>query len=314
MKTSSHSLSSQNHILRKILYRQNPIRLVLNHAILLILTLISLISASNSVLAKPVSTNSATVAELTILSGSDRMPGFIYIAAGEGPHPTVVFLHGYPGNERSLDVAQAARAAGWNAVYFNYRGAWGAEGEFSFMNAEADVQSTLKYLSNPDNAARLRIDPKQLSLVGHSMGGHMSVAGMLDNENVRCAVAYDGVTIGAWAVSDTLWSDYSDTLFMLKDWSGAKSITEVDAHRAKFDLVPRLRSLGERHLLILAADTQVIPIEQHITPIVEAVRQQSPSQLEYHVIQDDHSFSSNRKAVTELTISFLNRRCLANQE
>ena len=314
MKNLRNNASLLDNMLHKTPRKQNQAQCVLNKATLTVLTLLALVVAPNIVLAKPLSSDAATIAELTILSGGDRMPGLIYIAAGKGPHPTAVFLHGYPGNERSLDVAQAARAAGWNAVYFNYRGAWGAEGEFSFMNAEADVQSTLKYLSDPDNATRLRIDPKQLSLVGHSLGGHMSVAGMLDNENVRCAVAYDGVNIGAWAVSDTLWSDYSDTLFMLKDWSGAKSISEVDAHRAKFDLVPRLRSLGERHLLILAADTQVIPMEQHITPIVEAVRQQSPSQLEYHVIQDDHSFSSNRKAVTELTISFLNRQCLAKQE
>ena len=102
------------------------------------------------------------------------------------------------------------------------------------MNAEADVQSTLKYLSDPDNATRLRIDPKQLSLVGTQLGGATCPWRVCSTtKNVRCAVAYDGVNIGAWAVSDTLWSDYSDTLFMLKDWSGAKSISEVDAHRAQ---------------------------------------------------------------------------------
>ena len=314
MNNSRNNPLPLNRKTREILYKRNQTPFVLTPVTLLLITMIAFVTASHTTLAAPVSSNAASVAELTILSGGDRMPGLIYMAAGEGPHPTAVFLHGYPGNERSLDVAQAARAAGWNAVYFNYRGSWGAEGEFSFMNAEADVQSALKYLSNQDNATRLRIDPTQLSLVGHSMGGHMSVAGMLDSNNVRCAVAYDGVNIGTWAVSDKMWRDYSDTLFMLKGWSGAKSVAEVDAHGAKFDLVPRLKSLGERHILIVAADTQVVPMQLHITPIVEAVRKQSPSQLEYHVIQDDHSFSANRKALTDLTISFLNRRCLAKQE
>ena len=33
------------------------------------------------------------------------------IAAGAGPHPTMLLLHGLPGNERNLDLAQAARRA-----------------------------------------------------------------------------------------------------------------------------------------------------------------------------------------------------------
>ena len=37
----------------------------------------------------------------------------IVLAAGAGTHPVVVFLHGYPGNERNLDLAQAVRRAGF---------------------------------------------------------------------------------------------------------------------------------------------------------------------------------------------------------
>ncbi|MDO8912512.1 MAG: hypothetical protein Q8N10_08825 [Phenylobacterium sp.] len=32
------------------------------------------------------------------------------------------------GNEKNLDLAQAVRRAGWNAVTFNYRGSWGSPG------------------------------------------------------------------------------------------------------------------------------------------------------------------------------------------
>jgi len=38
----------------------------------------------------------------------------------------VVLLHGYPGNERNLDLAQARRRDGWDIVFFHYRGAWGS--------------------------------------------------------------------------------------------------------------------------------------------------------------------------------------------
>ena len=48
--------------------------------------------------------------------------GIIYTPSGPGPHPTLVICHGLPGNEKNLDLAQAVRRAGWNAVTFNYRG------------------------------------------------------------------------------------------------------------------------------------------------------------------------------------------------
>jgi hypothetical protein len=34
-------------------------------------------------------------------------------------------LHGFPGNERNFDVAQALRRAGYAALVFHYRGSWG---------------------------------------------------------------------------------------------------------------------------------------------------------------------------------------------
>jgi len=76
----------------------------------------------------------ASMATFTIASGGSRMNGLVYLAAGPGPHPVVVFLHGYPGNEKNLDLAQAVRRAGYQAVYFDYRGIWGSGGIFSFAH------------------------------------------------------------------------------------------------------------------------------------------------------------------------------------
>src|SRR5216110_767038 len=63
--------------------------------------------------------------ELQIPSAGSLLQGFMYKANGSKPHPTLILLHGYPGNERNLDLAQTVRAHGWNVVYFNYRGSWG---------------------------------------------------------------------------------------------------------------------------------------------------------------------------------------------
>ena len=50
------------------------------------------------------------------------MYSVIYIASGPGPHPTVLMLHGFPGNEKNLDLAYSFRRAGWNVlVPFTWR-------------------------------------------------------------------------------------------------------------------------------------------------------------------------------------------------
>ena len=93
---------------------------------------------------------------LHIPSGGVQINGLAYLAAGAGPHPTVVIAHGLPGNEKNLDLAQAIRRSGWNAVTFNYRGSWGSPGTFSFTGNLDDARAVLAYLRTPANAAGAR--------------------------------------------------------------------------------------------------------------------------------------------------------------
>jgi pimeloyl-ACP methyl ester carboxylesterase len=271
---------------------------------------------TNAVITENPDTVMASITELTIESHGSRMPGLAYLAAGSGPHPTALLLHGYPGNEKNLDVAQALRRNGWNVVFFHYRGAWGSEGEFSFRNSEQDVQAVLNYMRDPAHAKTLRIDPELISIVGHSMGGHMAIAGILDNENVRCAIAYDGANMGAKGKglfndpeASAMWSNYSDTLFMLEGWSGAKAMKEINEFGRELDLVTRANKINRRSVLLIAADTDVIPIELHIKPLLGALATTEDSDVHYLLIDDDHSFSSSRLELIEATEGFLNQRC-----
>ena len=62
----------------------------------------------------------------------------------------VVLLHGFPGEERNLDLAHALGRSGWSVLFFHYRGAWGSEGAFSFRNVIGDVKAAV---SNPATGA-----------------------------------------------------------------------------------------------------------------------------------------------------------------
>lgn len=106
------------------------------------------------------------------------------VAAGPGPHPTMLLLHGLPGNERNLDLAQAARRAGWNVLTFTYRGAWGSEGIFSIQHAVEDTRAAIGYLRSAQAGLDFNVDTSRIVVAGHSMGGYMAAhAAVLD---ARC--------------------------------------------------------------------------------------------------------------------------------
>ena len=103
-----------------------------------------------------------------------EMNALFFQAAGPGPHPTMLLLHGLPGNERNLDLAQTVRRAGWNVLTFTYRGAWGSEGTFSIQHAVADTEAALGWLQSDDAARDFGIDRARIVVAGHSMGGYMA--------------------------------------------------------------------------------------------------------------------------------------------
>src|SRR5690348_84071 len=123
----------------------------------------------------PRGVDSASMQTMQIPSHGALMNALVYVAAGAGPHPAVILLHGFPGNERNLDLAQDMRRAGWDVLYFNYRGSWGTPGDFSFSHGIEDTAAAVAYLRQPAIAKKLRLDPSRIVLIGHSMGGFMAI-------------------------------------------------------------------------------------------------------------------------------------------
>lgn len=54
----------------------------------------------------------ASMEEVMVPSHGQQLLGVFYLAAGSGAHPTAVIMHGFPGYEQNLDLAQAIRRAG----------------------------------------------------------------------------------------------------------------------------------------------------------------------------------------------------------
>ena len=80
--------------------------------------------------------------DIIIESHGSRMFMRLYIPAFEDCEsscPAVLMLHGYPGNEKNIDIAQSLRMAGVAAVQFSYRGVWGSHGYYSLTHVIEDT-------------------------------------------------------------------------------------------------------------------------------------------------------------------------------
>src|SRR5262245_11972232 len=63
---------------------------------------------------EPDPANPASMEAPDVPSHGYRMHAVLYLAAGAGPHPTVLLMHGFPGNEQNMDLAYAIQRAGWD--------------------------------------------------------------------------------------------------------------------------------------------------------------------------------------------------------
>jgi uncharacterized protein len=259
----------------------------------------------------------AATTELVFESGGARMFGLIYEAPGPGPHPTAIVLHGFPGNERNLDLAQAIRRSGWNAVFFHYRGAWGSEGAFGFGHVLEDVAAVAAQLAQPDFAAQHRIDPKRLALVGHSMGGFASLVSGSELPAVDCVASLAGANLGLWAEAVRTPEGEARMAGALETWggpirgtSGAALVAEVRASEARFDLRRHAPQLATKPVLLVAgARDDVTPPTLHHDPLAAAISAQPGANLRTAVLDADHAFADRRVELTRLVVGWLASEC-----
>jgi pimeloyl-ACP methyl ester carboxylesterase len=259
----------------------------------------------------------AALAELHFTSAGARLNGLLYLAAGSGPHPTVVLLHGYPGNERNLDLAQSIRRAGMNVLFFHYRGAWGSGGDFSFANAQADVAAALAYLRDSATAVRHRVDRRRLALVGHSMGGWLALRGAAADADVRCVAGLeiadmsrrgargDSAAMKARADFIAYTADLTSPGGPLRAAMSADSLVGTLAANADAWSLPAAASaLRDRPVLLL--DNTV---NADHAPLVAALKQSGARRVTTHVWPTDHSFSDRRVALGRTVVEWLRTSC-----
>jgi pimeloyl-ACP methyl ester carboxylesterase len=262
------------------------------------------------------SAHPARLAEVAFESRGDRLNGIFYLPAGVGSHPVVVLLHGNPGNERNLDVAQALRRAGYAVLYFNYRGSWGSGGTFSRTHALEDVHAALGFVRSGVAAERYGTDSTRVALVGHSMGGWLALLAAAADPRVVCVGALDFVNTGARG-RRLFWDRAADSARIAGDsWlaapggpyrtegGGAALVAEVKANADRWDVLAYAPALRERRVLLIGSANRT----EHDS-LVAALGGPRASGLTAHWWPADHSFSDRRIALARAILDWVRGPC-----
>jgi uncharacterized protein len=243
---------------------------------------------------------------LHIPSGGVEINGVGYLAGGAGVHPTVVLLHGLPGNEKNLDLAQAIRRAGWNCVTFNYRGSWGSPGSFSFEGNLADAKAALAFVRDPANAAKYGFDTKKLVLAGHSMGGWVTALTAAQDPGLAGAVMISAADMGGRGAvpgaKPIVVKSMETEMESLAGTSPEKMADEIIGFSPRLSFNAAVaKGLSKKPLLVITSDDGLAAMGDKLAAAVKA----DGGPVTGLHIATDHSYSGKRIALEAAVIQWL---------
>jgi len=226
-------------------------------------------------------------------SHGSKLLGTIYRPDGKGKKPTVLLLHGIPGNEKNVDLAYALRAAGWNAVTFHYRGCWGSEGNYSLTGIADDTIAVIDYLSQRND-----VDMKRFAVVGMSLGGWGVVAAAARDDRIRAVISINPlVDPNDYAIAD----DYAESFAAMLN-----GVTPKELRSQWMNLTPLqdiAAKLATRPTMLITGEADELFSIEHQQVLVEAL----PSIEWWRIPNGTHTFGDHRTILVRGVVDWLTR-------
>ncbi|MEZ0541934.1 alpha/beta hydrolase family protein [Fibrella arboris] len=242
-----------------------------------------------------------SIKSIKVVSGQATLPVLQYYPTGKGPHPTLILLHGYTGMAGNVDVATTLSRAGWNVLFFRYRGSWGMPGEFTFQNCIDDAVNIATHVKL--NARLLHVDTSRLVLFGHSMGGWVALKAAARLPFIKKVFA-----LSTWDIYPSFakaeangtagnWYKEAEGYPELTITSGKALYKPVLSDSLTFKLPADLNEL---------ADTKLFFLDEHTNnkDLVTSYKKHNLN-VTYEVWKSDHSFTYTRIAMLRKLLAFI---------
>lgn len=240
-----------------------------------------------------------------------RLLSVFYTAAGEGPHPTVLLLHGIPGCERNFDIAQTLRRAGFHVVTFHYSGNWGSDGSYSLANDLEDAGTVLDYILADETFG---FDKSRIFAVGHSLGGFVCGQLTARRKEIRGGALLMPCDIGRInqiaAEDPHAYQVIREVLDESAQWlngvTGEALAREAETRAQEFRLETAAAELAKKPVLCVGGALDIYtPPDRHCMPLARAVQAEGGRLFHSVSLPTDHFFADYRLTVSKLVTEFL---------
>lgn len=244
--------------------------------------------------------------------GSD-LYGFMLKPQGKGPHPTAIVLHGFPGYDDPIDLVHALRRCGMNVLRFHYRGCWGVKGTYSFKHCMEDVKSAIDYVTDEEVVKQFDIDTNNIFLVGHSMGGFLTLTHACD-KRIKATVAispYDFGLVGKISHYDEkerneAFEMFKSALPPLNNTNAEALMQECLENGDKWNLPDKAKFLADEKLLITVGNGDTVSKKYlHHDILAKEIKKYDKNNLQEKFVDTDHSYSNKRIWLAQTVAEFI---------
>ena len=204
---------------------------------------------------------SAIIENVTFLSEGHRLLGRIYRPNAPGRFPGVVICHGYPGDNRNMDLAEELSLNGIAVLIFYYRGAWESEGTFSFLGLDPSTRDAVEHLRSQPS-----VDPDRIGIIGYSMGAIPVAKRLSEDSGLKAGVFISpSADVGPWALEGALESIVPSFLRMgegkLRGLSADKLRAELPLISENLNPVEIVRDVRAPILVVAGSEDNTTPPE-----------------------------------------------------
>jgi uncharacterized protein len=218
--------------------------------------------------------------------------------------PTVILLHGFPGNQSSpLGLAEKLNTNGFNILVFNYQGSYLSEGNFSFDNCIDNVSAAFNLLADPRNQAQFKIDTTRIVVCGYSFGGTIAIESAMYNDKIRniISIANDDHSVSLKKVATDSAYRKGYVQFIAKSFEpegpfrgDLKAQMELYLQNVdRYDLVKNVEKLKTKKVLFIVGwCDKTSYLEVNTLPLYRKLEQLNAENISIKGFESDHRFNN----------------------
>lgn len=258
---------------------------------------------------------------IELRSNGNKLDAKLYSANKVVSQPTLILLHGFPGNAGSpYGLAERLFKSGINILVFNYEGSFNSEGTFSWENCMTDIGAAISFLRQEINIQQFSIDTSKIIVCGCSQGAAYALSAAVYNTDISNIIAVAGGNdISIYLQKMNRDPSFRTAFEKRVATSGKPNIKGDSAYIHKyfdqtipnyeyFDLIKNTEKLKNKEILFITGwfDT-TIPMEEFILPTYRSLKTRYPKLISIKALETDHNFTNSRDDLANSIIEWIKK-------